>query len=318
MPLPASSIDCDQRNASEPLVSIIMPCYNCRTFICEAIESALNQTYDNVEVLVIDDGSTDGSSSIVEQYPVRLLRSDHRGVSTARNLGIRESKGQFLVFLDCDDRLMPTAIASGMDALSKSPECFIAVGAHNHIARSGEWLSTRYKPQHVGDAYELLLRSNFIECTSAVLFRRSIFSQQEGFRDSLRGAEDYELYLRIARVSPVCCHQNIVAEYRIHSSNSSRNSQIMLAHTLNVVSEQWPFARKSIRYVRAYLYGWLFWRRKYGRQLTREMATAEPFLDSYRRAAWWMLVSSYPQGLVMVLVSRMLPRDLVKAMLQRV
>lgn len=304
----------EQAGRGEPLVSIVMPCYNGRAFICEAIESALNQSYGNVELLVVDDGSTDGSQTLVENYPVRLLQSTHQGVSAARNRGIRESRGEFFVFLDCDDRLLPGAVAAGLEALEKSPDCLMAVGAHNLIKESGEWIITRYKPQNVSDAYELLLRSNFIECTSSVLFRRAALSEH-AFRDSIRGSEDYDLYLRTARLAPVCCHRNVVAEYRLHGTNSSRNSVMMLTNTLQVLSDQLRFVRNSPRHLLAYAYGWAFWRRKYGRQLTREMATVGRSC-SYRLTVWWMLLKAYPLGVLIVLISRMLPHELAQGVLQ--
>lgn len=300
------------------LVSIIIPCYNCRKFIGEAIESALGQSYRSVEVIVVDDGSSDGTAEIVSDYPVKLVRERHQGVSEARNRGIDASSGEYLVFLDSDDRLLPEAAETGLKALDTNPMCGMAVGAHNIMSHCGEWIATRYKPTELKDGYELLLRSNFIECTSSVMFRRSCFRENQGFRQTLKGAEDYELYLRTARAAPVCCHSNVVSEYRLHSANASHDSRLMLSHTVAVLAEQWPFARKSVRYRWAYLRGAMFWRRKYGRQLTREMATQESkWLPQEERAAWGLLVRTYPQGLLVVLLSRILPRSLMRFLLLR-
>ncbi len=304
----------------KPSVSIIIPCYNCRRFVAQAIESALSQSYTNVEVVVVDDGSTDGSSAIAQRYPVRFLQEAHRGVSAARNRGFRESLGEYLVFLDSDDRLLPGAVTAGLAALEDHPHCVMAVGAHNFITQSGAWIATRSKPVHLRDGYELLLRSNFIECTASVLFRRSCFMNAGVFRASLTGAEDYELYLRVARdSSPMCCHSQVVAEYRQHASSASRKSAMMLNHTLAVVSEQWPFARKSIRHMWAYFRGFLFWRRKYGRQLTMEIATSESESESpaqEHRVAWRLLSHSYPEGVLALVISRLLPKNLVRSILQ--
>jgi glycosyltransferase involved in cell wall biosynthesis len=301
-----------------PLVSIIVPAYNCRKFLAEAIESAFAQTYKNIEVVVIDDGSTDGSPAIARSYPVRFVQETHQGVSAARNRGIRESIGEYLIFLDSDDRLLPEAVSAGLAALQQNPLCGMTVGAHNITTQSGESVTTRYKPVPLRDGYRLLLRSNFVECTSSAMFRRSCFSDNAGFRPSLRGAEDYEVYLRSAHAAPMCSHNEIVAEYRLHATNASHNSRVMLTHTLAVHSEQWPFARKSLRYLWAYLYGSLFWRRKYGRQLTVEMAMSELALRPQEdRAAWRLLARTYPPGVLFVLLCRMLPKNLVKFMLQR-
>jgi len=302
----------------DALVSIIVPCYNCRKFLAESIESALAQSHANIEVIVVDDGSTDGTSAIAQSYPVRFIQGTHRGVSAARNLGIRASVGEFLLFLDSDDRLPPDAVAAGLAALQQNPNCGMAVGAHNLITQSGEWIATRQKPIPIRDGYQLLLRSNFIECTSSVILRRACFPESIFFRPSLNGAEDYDLYLRLAQLSPVCSHSQVVSEYRLHSSNASRNSRMMLSHTLAVISEQRPFALKSMRYFMAYLYGSLFWRRKYGRQLTVEMAMSDFELPPHEGiSAWSLLARSYPLGIPVVLISRMLPKSLVRSLFRR-
>jgi len=304
------------RGCRIPLVSIIIPCYNCRQFVAQAIESAFAQGYSNVEVLVVDDGSNDGSAQIALSYPVRFFQQEHQGVSAARNLGIRASLGEYLVFLDSDDRLRPGAMIAGLATLKDRPGCLMAVGAHNLVTQSGDWVAMRPKPIRLRDGYELLLRSNFIECTSSVMFRRSCFNGTPGFMSNLTGAEDYELYLRVARTSPICCHNQVVSDYRQHPSSASRKSLMMLSHTLSVLSGQWPFARKSIRHMLAYFRGSLSWRRKYGRQLAVEMATSTLPAEEYRTALR-MLTGSYPQGMLMIWLSRLLPRNLMRTVLQR-
>ena len=101
----------------EPLVSVIIPCYNGEKFLKETIESALGQTYPAVEVIVIDDGSIDRSGEIAQSLPVRYIRQPNRGLTASRNLGVRESRGSYIVFLDADDRLKPHAIEAGVGVL---------------------------------------------------------------------------------------------------------------------------------------------------------------------------------------------------------
>lgn len=305
-------------SSAGPLVSIIIPCYNGRRFVGEAIESALAQSYRHIEVVVVDDGSTDGSAELIKTYPVLFVQGPHQGVSVARNLGIAASHGEFLVFLDSDDCLKPNAVAAGLGSLEKNPGSAMAIGAHNITSHNGQQIVTRRKPCKIQNGYELLLRSNFIECTSSVMFRRSSIKGNDAFRPGLGGAEDYELYLRLARDAEMCCHNQIVTEYRLHDASASRKSAMMLSDTLTVFAEQWPFARKSLRHMWSFLHGSLFWRRKYGRQLTVEMAMSEPGLPAQeRRTAWQLLARSYPFGILVVLASRVLPRSLVKSVLHR-
>src|SRR6185503_10394131 len=97
-----------------PLVSIIIPCYNQGRYLGDAIESVLRQSYRRLEIIVVDDGSTDDSSQVARKYSdVKLRRQENRGFSRARNAGLEASRGDYLVFLDADDRLLPGAIQAG-------------------------------------------------------------------------------------------------------------------------------------------------------------------------------------------------------------
>jgi glycosyltransferase involved in cell wall biosynthesis len=294
-----------------PLVSIIIPCYNSDQFVGEAIESALAQSYPSLEILVVDDGSTDRSKEMISRYPVRLILNDHRGgVSAARNRGIKESRGEFLLFLDSDDRLLPNAVASGLATLQQYPDCAMVVSAHNLIKVDGQLIRTKAKTSRTEDAYRRLLRSNFVECTSSALFRRSMFPVESGFIQGVEGSEDYELYLRVARNHKVRCAKAVVAEYRLHSSNLSRNSEKMLVHTLKVLELQKPYLKQKLAYAFAYALGWWSWRRKYGRQLTMELACNGSVSWRTRRRVSAILAANYPPGAVIVLLAGLLPRGL--------
>src|SRR5688500_8996836 len=103
--------------SAEPLVSVVIPCYNQAHYLSEAVESALAQSYGSVETFVVDDGSADNSGEISARYPrVSYLRQANRGVAAARNAGLAASSGQFVLFLDADDRLLPEAVAVGLEA----------------------------------------------------------------------------------------------------------------------------------------------------------------------------------------------------------
>src|SRR4051812_38436284 len=106
------------------LVSIVIPCYNQAHFLPEAINSVRSQTYSHTEVIVVDDGSIDNASEVARAYPeVHCITQRNHGLSAARNTGLRNSKGSFLVFLDADDRLLPNAIEAGYASLKSHPEC---------------------------------------------------------------------------------------------------------------------------------------------------------------------------------------------------
>jgi glycosyltransferase involved in cell wall biosynthesis len=291
----------------DSLVSVIIPCYNGEAYLKEAIESALAQSYPRVEIIVVDDGSTDNSSEIAQKLPVRYVRQQNRGLTASRNLGIRESKGSYVVFLDADDRLKPDAIETGLRVLAGRPDCAMAVGDHTFVSENGSHLSDSRKDCLVAAHYEALLKSNFIEMISSVLFRRNVLEDMGGFDTGLRVAEDYELYLRIARKYPICCHAAVVAEYRMHQTNVSLNSELMLTMTLRVLGSQARYVRSDAGRLFAFLEGIRSWRRQYGRRLASELARSYSTLcaNDLRRKLL-LLVNQYPQGLMMILLLRIM------------
>lgn len=292
----------------DPLVSVVIPCFNGGAFLREAIESALVQSYPRVEIIVVDDGSTDRSGEIAQGYPVRYIYQPNRGLTSSRNLGAQESRGSYLVFLDADDRLMPEAIEAGLRVLVRQPECALTVGDHLFVSTDGSYLAKSCKDFLPVRHYEALLKSNCFEMISSILFRRSIFDQIGGFDPDLRVAEDYDLYLRIARHHAICFHPAVVAEYRMHQSNASRNSELMLITTLQVLKRHRPLIRSHPVRLLAYLEGTRNWRRQYGRQLARELARSFSTLqtgDLQRKIL--LLAVHYPQGLLLLLLLRIMP-----------
>src|SRR5690606_15764736 len=145
------------RAGQDPLVSIVIPCYNHARFLGEAIESALGQTYPRVEVVVVDDGSTDDTAAVVVRYPaVRYVRQANAGLAAARNAGLRASTGELLVFLDADDRLTPGALEEGLRCLRARPECAFVYGAYRWIEADGTfhdigWAASRVFEDHYAE-----------------------------------------------------------------------------------------------------------------------------------------------------------------------
>ena len=296
--------------SAEPdlLVSVIIPCYNGEAFLGEAIESALAQSYPHVEIIVVDDGSTDRSGEIALAYPIRYFRQSNQGLTPSRNLGIRESRGSYLVFLDADDRLKPHAIEVGLRTLAQHPECAMSVGNHLFVSADGAYLASSRKICLATAHYEALLKSNFVEMISTVLFRKSVFEKVGGFDTQLRVAEDYELYLRIARDHAICCHPEVIAEYRLHKTNASHNSELMLTMTLQVLKRQVRYVRGNPSRLLAFVEGIRGWRKQYGRQLAAELARSLPTLQTgHLRRKLLLLLGYYPQGLMVVLVLRYMP-----------
>ena len=250
------------------LASVVIPCYNQAHFLCEAIESVIAQSYPNFEIVVVDDGSTDNTFEVAARYQgVRCIRQNNQGLSAARNSGLRGSRGDYLVFLDADDRLLPNALEVGLEYLKAHPECAFVSGYYRLITIDGAPFWEKQLPCITRDHYIELLRTNYIGMHATVMYRRSVFESVGGFDTSLKACEDYNLYLRIARHFPVHCHSEVVAEYRDHGSSMSRNSALMLKATLAVLRSQRKYVRRDKRYKKAYRIGVKFWQDYYGPQL---------------------------------------------------
>src|SRR5215213_6785783 len=168
------------------LVSVVIPCYNQAHFLGEAIESALAQSYPHFEIVVIDDGSTDTTSEVAGRYPgVRCVRQDNQGLSAARNSGLHHSEGEYVVFLDADDRLLPEALEAGIGCLKAYPECAFASGRYRFIAGDGSFLKHPRERPFDKDSYVALLQRNYIGVPAVVMYRRAVFASVGGFDTSV-------------------------------------------------------------------------------------------------------------------------------------
>jgi peptidoglycan/xylan/chitin deacetylase (PgdA/CDA1 family) len=283
------------------LISVIVPCYNQAHFLTEAIESILSQTYPHYEIVVVDDGSTDNTAEVAGRYPgVRCVRQDNRGLAAARNTGLSKSNGDYLVFLDADDRLLPHAIEAGLACLRAHPECAFVAGRCARIRSDGQPLPTTEDAGLDGDPYSRLLSGCPI-LVPAVMYRRATFQVFPGFDTSMSAAEDYHLYYRIARQLPIHFHDVVVAEVRQHHANMTSNTALMLRSNLTALQTQWRYVKANPQYKEAYRAGLRFWRTHYGGRLAAELPN-QIRLGEWKRtlSGIVLLLRYYPQGLAAV------------------
>jgi glycosyltransferase involved in cell wall biosynthesis len=288
------------------LVSVVIPCYNQAHFLGEAIESVLKQTYPHYEIVVVDDGSTDNTSEVASHYErVHLIRQDNQGLSRARNTGIRHSEGEYLVFLDADDRLLPEALQAGLECFSAHAECAFVFGRFRYIAIDGKPLTAPASAPDRGNHYIGLLRGPYIAVPAMVMYRSFVFDTVGLFDPSVNATADYDLYFRIARKFPVQRHDRLVAEYRQHGANMTRNAALMLKGTLAVHRSQRKYVKKDRQYKEAYKAGQRFWHGWYGDPLV-EQVRAQVQEGEWGRAVRGMriLLRYYPQGLAMLVNGR--------------
>jgi glycosyltransferase involved in cell wall biosynthesis len=293
----------EERQSGMALVSVIIPCYNQARFLGEAIESVLSQSYPHFEVVVVDDGSTDNTQEVASRYPgVRCIRQENRGLAGARNEGIRRSRGSYLVFLDADDRLLPEALEAGLRELKAHPECAFVSGLWKVVASDGSVLFTPPQLLVEQDHYAALLRCCYISTPAAVMYQRLPVKHLYGFDTSVSPSADYDLYLRVTRQYPVHHHGEVVAEYRRHSSNMTRNPALMLKSELTVLRRQRRYVLKSKRYRAAYKVGIKHSRGYFGEPLVEE-ARAHIKERRWHRAvaAMSVLMRHHPRGFASVL-----------------
>ncbi len=212
----------------DSLVSIIIPCYNARDYIREAVDSALAQTYQNIEIIVIDDGSTDDTKNILEPYitsgKIQYIYQQNKGLAGARNAGIRSAKGDFIAFLDSDDLFLPEKINEQMKILREHPEFGVCYSDLMHFTDppSGGDPAARTFYHHryrysSGNIFEPLLHRQFVNPLT-IMVRREIFDRYGVFNEALRRSEDWELWLRWAHAGVKFYYLDaILAEYRIRT-----------------------------------------------------------------------------------------------------
>jgi glycosyltransferase involved in cell wall biosynthesis len=300
------------RRADDELVSIIIICFNQAHFLQDAIRSALAQTAPRFEIIVVDDGSTDNTSEVVRRFPlVSYMYQQNRGISAARNFGLRMSAGDSAVFLDADDRLLPCAVAAGISCLRRYPDSGFVFGRYHKIDAEGAVISAPNQHRDASDFYLQLLHGNLIGMQSTVMYPRAILDRTGGFDEKLRCCEDYELYLRIAREFPVRKHEQVVAEYRRHRGNMSRNYRFMLDTTLQVLNAEMPYASRKAGRKDALKAGISNWRNHYGSLMTEDFRNIFRMHGLDREAVRRLgsLASSYPQGIASV--TRKALRDII-------
>jgi glycosyltransferase involved in cell wall biosynthesis len=295
----------DRSPAYSQLVSVVIPCYAQAHFLGEAIESVLAQTYPHLEIVVIDDESMDNASSIASRYPgVHCVRERNSGMAGARNVGIRHTNGDFLVFLDADDRLLPEAIETGVRMLDEHPECAAAIGAYHRTSHEGRRLDTHSQPAVRSEQYAQLMRDNWAGFPARAIYRRALFEHVRGFDANVDAAADFAFNLAVAREFPICSHEALVAEHREHGHNISDNAAKMLVETLRALRQQREHVRRDPELRRAYREGVRHWKRYWGRLLVDQARASwreRRLGDALRQSL--LLARVHPRG-----ISRLLRR----------
>jgi hypothetical protein len=207
------------------LVSVVIPSHNYAHYVGQAIQSALEQGYRRVEVIVVDDGSTDGTATVLRGFEgrIRVVHLDGRGVSAARNAGLAQAAGKYVVFLDADDLLVRGGTSAQVALLTRRPDVDAVAGAwYACDVELGEATLGRGSLGE-GDALSQLILSNIVATPSTMMLRREALEAAGGFDTTLSFAADWEMWLRLARRGCRFAHVRApVAMYRIHGRSMTR------------------------------------------------------------------------------------------------
>ncbi|MDX2031121.1 MAG: glycosyltransferase family A protein [Blastocatellia bacterium] len=229
-----------------PEISVIIPTYNRARLLPRSLQSVLSQTCDRYEVIVADDGSSDGTDEVLAQWQerfgerMRTLRLEHAGVACARNAGLAASRGRWVAFLDSDDEWLPNHLETTLAAFQRGPAPGLVVT--DHYIQSDQLIRTRVElGEREEEAVRRIILRKAVLLTTVVAIDRRVYEQLDGFDAALQGTEDWEYWVRIAIDFPVIHVPEATAIIHQHSENHSGNpekAERQLAAAARAISRQ--------------------------------------------------------------------------------
>lgn len=245
-----------------PLVSVVIPTYNAERYLGAAIESVLGQTATDLEVVVVDDGSTDGTEGVVRSYRdrVKYLKQENTGVAVARNRGIAESRATYVAFLDADDTWLPGKLERQLEALKSNGRYRLCYAAHAVVDDDLRPLGVRHSPRRSTMIEDLILLGNVVGSICTVLCERNLFDQAGGFDPGLSQCADWEMWLRLAMLTDFLYLDEPLVTYRQHGTSMSRNIPLYERDSMHLLDKayQLPGLPQSIRDRKGLAYGRMY------------------------------------------------------------
>lgn len=233
-----------------PTISVIIPVYNGEKTIKETIESVLNQTFRDFELIIINDGSQDATLEIIQAINderIQVFSYQNSGVSASRNRALTKAKGEFISFIDADDLWTPNKLELQLKALQDNPQAAVAYSWSDWIDESGHFLRSGGHITVNGKAYEKLLLRDFIESGSNPLIRKQALDEVGCFEQSVTPAEDWDMWLRLAAIYEFVTVEVPQILYRISPNSASFNIVKMEAGSLKVIERVFAQAPESLQ-----------------------------------------------------------------------
>ncbi|MEM1392917.1 MAG: glycosyltransferase [Cyanobacteria bacterium P01_D01_bin.116] len=234
-------------------VSVIIPAYNSMTYLPQTVESLLKQTFTDFEVIIVNDGSSDGIEQWVNTITdnrVKLISQQNQGTATARNTGIADAKGDYIAFLDSDDLWEVNNLEKQVHCLDNNPNVGLVYVWVKSIDAKGNDLGQIYGHDSEGYVWEILLQKNIIWSGSAAMVRRDCLEKSGVFDQNLKFAEDWEMWIRIARNYSFAVIKEPLVSYRFHTSNKSKSNIRGLEEFRTIIEKSFQSVPFELLYLR--------------------------------------------------------------------
>lgn len=231
---------------NKPKVSVIIPCYNASATIRETLKSIKEQTFKDYEVIIVNDGSTDDTDNILTSYAeqlnglLKIITQTNQGQTVAKNVGIRNSKGQFIAFLDSDDLWAPEKLEYQLAYMESRPHVGLCYTEGILINEKGDKIGkVNCLPSYRGNCFDKLLIKNDI-VASSVMIKREILDRVGLFDEDFKACENWDMWIRISKVSQIEYIDRPLTYYRVHLKNMSKNMDKMYVYRLKIIDKHLP------------------------------------------------------------------------------
>lgn len=236
-------------------ISVVIPAFNAMRYLPQTVESVIHQTYEDFEVVIVNDGSFDGIegwfNKSVTDPRFRLISQENQGLSGARNTGIKNSRGEFIAFLDADDLWCPTKLEKQLQALSDNPKAGLVYGWLEYVDESAISNGRLVKYSFQGDVWEQLTAFNFVGCGSNAMVRRACFEDVGDFDRHLDSyVEDWDMWLRVAKKYPFTVVKESLVYNRKYSGSLSTRWKKMAQSFPKVIEKAFKSAPSELRHLR--------------------------------------------------------------------
>jgi glycosyltransferase involved in cell wall biosynthesis len=289
-------------------VDIIIPAFNAAKYLPFALESVSSQTFDDWQILLVDDGSTDNTAEVVAPFldrfgsKIKYIKQNNRGLPAARNTAIRASTAEFLALLDADDVWLPCRLSESLKAFAERPQVGLAYGLVTHIDQEGRLGGTFAGNRRNAEgriAPYIYMRKVELPCPT-VTFRRQCIDEVGSFDEAMRATEDRDLWLRIALRYEVAFVPKVLAYYRQSPNSMSADSQRMLNAQLHFIRKHYGSAGCGLRSRQ------IAWARVYKQQaetLKRRNRPWDAMISSLQAVALYPLDMDNPRTAVSLLLN---------------